>query len=279
MLNEETKVREKAKLLVEYIYIQTVNTLPPLSFGCDSALKETYEVASTILSANLARKFAPEAYNLVTECARCSAGVLKGAEAESMLGYLMPWVEKMDFSVMTPIKSEALNNLIFLTHMYHSECRRQIIFMWDSLVKKPYNIGPIISRLLDLSLEKGPDFVALAKLICMYLVNASPKATVDRLVGELVVLICEKKEIPFPEAPDLPITSSSEDLNVKSDSSSLLDTVLPTLSCNGSFSRSYFLLSIISEISYCNNSYTQQILCYILHICFFMIIVILYSIW
>lgn len=256
-LNESKRIRHKTQRLIEFVYAQTVETLPPMFFGSSSSLEVTYSLSSIAMSKMLAKCFAPEAYNITTECAKHVADV---QSAEGMLEYLLPWIERMDFSVMTPIKSEALCNLVYMTFMFRNKYRHQVTSFWTTLAKKPYNIAPIISRLLDLStLKNSDDFADVTKTICLYLVSEAPKATVDRLVGELIFIICESKEIPFPESDEnmsdntLNGLKSSMPLGTTENckSSTLLDSVLPNSFSYSPFSHSSFLLEILSEISYC----------------------------
>ena len=271
-LSGNQQIRRKTMRLIEFVYAQTVETFPPMSFGCDSALDVTYGLSTSAMSRTLAKCFAPEAYSVTTECAKHVAEV---SDPEGMLEYLLPWVERMDFSVMTPIKSEALCNLVYITHLFKDDHRHQVMSFWTALAKKPYNIASVISRLLDLSTAKNSnDFANVTKTICLYLVSESPKVTVDRLVGELIYVICETKEIPFPESDAVsneklfssqqqqsssssPSSLSSSFTTTSSSSvggcqsSQLLDSVLPNMCSYSSFSHSSFLLDVLSEISYC----------------------------
>lgn len=285
-LSESRRIRRKALRLVEFVYAQTVETLPPLFFGYSSAVEVAYSLSSRALSRALAKCFAPEAYNVLTECAR---HVADAQDPEGMLECMLPWVERMDFSVMTPTKSEALCNLVYMTFMLKDDCGHQIASFWTALAKRPYNIAPIISRLLELSTaKKSDDFVGVTKAICLYLVSESPKATVDRLVGELIFVICEAKEIPFPDSGESMDCSGGGNISIINDnniinnfggfvspvkgtpveckSSQLLDSALPNSSSYSPFSHSSFLLDVLSEISYCILFITYYMLLFIIYI-------------
>lgn len=156
-------------------------------FVIESSLHENYERAQLDLSFRLADAhgdaIAPE---FVHEMVSRLDAVAPRARRQ-MLRYALPWLAKLDLTKLSKVTLDILLfDLLMVTLKFESELRSEAEQIWAQLAARLTNLPILINKLLQIGIYKqNPDFIPLAKLICVYCARRSPKAVVDALVSEL----------------------------------------------------------------------------------------------
>jgi hypothetical protein len=156
-------------------------------FVIESSLHENYERAQLDLSFRLADAhgdtIAPE---FVHEMVSRLDSVAPRARRQ-MLRYALPWLAKLDLSRLSRSTLDILlYDLLMVTLKFESELRSEAEQIWSQIAARVSNLPILINKLLQIGIAKqNPDFIPLAKLICVYCARRSPKAVVDALVAEL----------------------------------------------------------------------------------------------
>eukprot|EP01122_Echinamoeba_exundans_P011512 TRINITY_DN4599_c0_g1_i1.p1 TRINITY_DN4599_c0_g1~~TRINITY_DN4599_c0_g1_i1.p1 ORF type:complete len:3193 (+),score=542.19 TRINITY_DN4599_c0_g1_i1:78-9656(+) len=156
-------------------------------FVIESSLHENYERAQLDLSFRLADAhgdaISPE---FVHEMVSRLDSVAPRARRQ-MLRYALPWLAKLDLTRLSRSTLDVLlYDLLMVTLKFESELRSEAEQIWSQLAARVSNLPILINKLLQIGIDKqNPDFIPLAKLICVYCARRSPKAVVDALVAEL----------------------------------------------------------------------------------------------
>lgn len=177
----------------------------PSSIG--SSVHETYHFSQLQLSERLARDYPDLAYGIFTETIYRLEKAPTSAQRDrspptlqkhtptlaqkQMLQCMVPWVETMDFAKLARSAlstQEAVIQSFLLATLRHVENHPDLVRkIWTSVAKRGRdNIRFVFEHLMLLAVKKqNPEFVALSKIIAIYLGRCAPATVVDLLVTEL----------------------------------------------------------------------------------------------
>eukprot|EP00727_Mastigamoeba_balamuthi_P006945 m51a1_g2871 hypothetical protein (2340) ;mRNA; f:365026-375773 len=255
--DHRAKVRGRAGDLLSVICAATKQTVHQ-PFACESSLSAAYLSAQASLSCTLSRKYNALQYSFINEVVKRLESDIHPDRKRQMLTYIIPWVDRIDMTLLSPTKTLVLENLLYLSLMQSAEHPNFINTLWTTIAK-PFNVGPIVTCILDIGEAKELSFVSLAKLICLHIGLASPRSIVDCLAGELVQITNQEEE--QEEAPEIRPSPRTE----SSDLPSLLHTAL--LDAND-MSRAHLVVMLLAELAFIIGEEFTAYLHVILHIVF-----------